>query len=182
MRRLPDWTRLTAAQQLDPQSVRQRAALAGALVLGFVGFSRGLAPTERARVRLAVRWTLAEASGPVWAVSGATDVGVPAEVHAEATALGVLSVGLTAAAAAAYRLAALDILVVVGRAFGDESPVFLQTCDAFVAVGGGPQAAAELRGACALGKPVTVWRGLGGLVDGLGPADLPGARWRLLPD
>ncbi|MEZ4471670.1 MAG: hypothetical protein R3F60_12880 [bacterium] len=159
-----------------------RARAEGATLVGVVGYSRPLDPASIPAVDAALQAALeacaAAAGGPIYVVSGATDAGVPGRAHALARRLGLVSVGFTARAALAWPLAPLDLLVLAGQRFGDESAAFVRTCDAFVVLGGGPQSTHEIAAARAAGKPVTAIQGLGGAADAL--AEGPGVTLRAL--
>ena len=109
--------------------------------------------------------------------SGATNTGVPGLAYSLCTQHQITGAGITAGAALRYRLGEMAVLVVVGKRFGDESAVFVQSCDAFLLLGGGKQSAKECRMAAAAGKPITVIQGFGGVADGLTGGELQGARF-----
>ena len=70
----------------------------------------------------------------------------------------------------------MDVLVPIGKRFGDESAGFVALCDAFIVLGGGAQSEAECRRASEVGKPITVIQGFGGVADGLVVVNLLGVR------
>ena len=109
--------------------------------------------------------------------SGATNLGVLQVTYALCAARGICAVGIAPSAVLRYTLAPLQVVVPVGRRFGDESEVFVQGCDAFLLVGGGAQSDREARMAHLRERPITVIQGFGGAADALSAAELPGARW-----
>jgi hypothetical protein len=136
-------------------------------ILGVVGSSGGMPhPPPEAEAALGER---------LWVVSGATDVGVPGLTHRLCRAAGIQTAGLTAAQGLEYSLAPLDMLIVVGERFGDESDDLLALCDALIILGGGPQAEREARGALEVGIPVTAVTGFGGAADAI--ASIATRRW-----
>jgi predicted Rossmann-fold nucleotide-binding protein len=107
--------------------------------------------------------------------SGAADEGVLELAYALCAELGVRAVGIAPRSVYAHPIARLDHLVIEGTCFGEESRLFVETSDALLLIGGGPQCDSEARMAARLGKLLTVARGFGGCGDELTPADLPGA-------
>lgn len=183
------WATLTDAEVLNLEGLKRRKAERAAFVVGFVGFSGGWTqnpiPRAQARAAAAIDAALAtlrdEHGARLWVASGATDLGVPALVYAACARRSITAVGVTAGAAARYRLAPMAMLVPVGRRFGDESPAFLAVCDALWIVGGGAQSRREALMAAGAGKPVTVLRGVGGAADALTAEELPTARFLTIP-
>ncbi|MFT4977926.1 MAG: hypothetical protein ACI8S6_003833 [Myxococcota bacterium] len=147
-------------------------------ILGVVGSSGGMPhpPPEAEAALSALLREASEAHGErLWVVSGATDVGVPGLTHRLCRAAGIQTAGLTAAQGLEYSLAPLDMLIVVGERFGDESDDLLALCDALIILGGGPQAEREARGALEVGIPVTAVTGFGGAADAI--ASIATRRW-----
>ncbi len=177
------WRSLTDALVQRPSDLRRAARAAGAHLVGVVGFSGSWRHNPRRDAEQVAHATLlrllqaARERTTPWCVSGATDLGVPALAYRAADALGLPTVGVTAAAARSYPLARLDHLVIVGRRFGDESSAFVDLCDELWMIGGGPQSEAEVRLAASMGKPIVVATGLGGRAEALDPEALPTARW-----
>lgn len=164
------------------------ARLASAFLVGVVGFCgpwhhswRPDAEQVTARA-LGALFDQAPSGHRTWCVSGATATGVSGVAYRAARDRDLRCVGVAPLEAAQYPLAELDRLVVVGDRFGDESSVFVHSCDAFWMLGGGTQAEAEMRLASALGKPIVVVRGLGGRADALTPGDLPTATFLAIDD
>lgn len=175
------WRGRTRAQVLDGATFSHLRAERGWFVLGVMGHVRAWrSPTDGddARRALAVELDAAGARhGPRLAVaSGATDAGVLSVVYALCAERRLTAIGITCDAGRDLPLAPLDWLVPVGRRFGDESALFVDTCDAFVVLGGGEQARREAIGGRAQDKPVTLIRGFGGAADDLAELGLPGAR------
>ncbi len=183
MSRFSAWRTLTDAQLHRPRTLRLAAYEAHATLIGVVGFSGSWRHNARADAREVVADTLREwlsdrrreSEGPIWCVSGATDLGVPALAYEAAHELDLCCVGVTAAAAMTYQLAKLDHLVPIGKKFGEESRVFVELCDEIWMFGGGPQSEAEIRLATSMNKPVVIARGVGGKADALTEQDLPDA-------
>eukprot|EP00727_Mastigamoeba_balamuthi_P007485 m51a1_g3357 hypothetical protein (221) ;mRNA; f:433145-433868 len=122
--------------------------LSGSFRVGVVGFSKQQFDESRAAEVLRDSFDrlerVAKAAGsPVDVVSGLTDCGVPALAYREAARRGFRTVGVAPACAQDERCWPCDEVVVVGRAFGDESEAFLSRIDALVCVGGGQQARRE---------------------------------------
>lgn len=88
-------------------------------------------------------------------VSGGTELGVPKLAYQVADALHVPTVGVICTEGRGYELHAVDLLLVEGRTWGDESWLFLNLLDALYRVGGGQQSHAEVGLARELGLPVT---------------------------
>lgn len=107
--------------------------------------------------------------------SGATDIGVPGAAYHLCAEMDITAMGVTAGAAIRYSIAPLQVLVPIGRRFGDESHVFVRLCDEFVLLGGGTQSAAETREANQQNKPITVICGFGGVADDFTALELPDA-------
>ena len=174
------WSRVTSAAKVKPRELRRAAKAAGALLVGIAGFSGSWSNNTRPDAELVARRMLrslfeeAQAEHAVWCVSGATNTGVPAVAYEVAEELSIHRVGITAAAAYSFPIASLHHLVVVGKRFGDESRVFVDLCERFWLLGGGAQSENEIRMAHAMGKDISIVRGLGGVAESL---DLEGARY-----
>lgn len=118
-----------------------------------------------------------DAWGPRLAVvSGATDAGVLQLAYALCAAHGIPAAGVAPRRVLRYRTAEMALLLLHGQRFGDESALFVDLCDDFLVLGGGPQSEREARMAVAAGKPVTLIRGFGGAADALAAEGLAGAR------
>lgn len=175
------WRGRTRAQVLDGATFSHLRVERGWFVLGVMGHMRAWrSPTEGEAARQALAAEIDAASahhGPRLAIaSGATDAGVLALAYALCAERRLTSIGITCDAGRELPLAPLDWLVPVGRRFGDESALFVDTCDAFVVLGGGEQARREAVCGRAQDKPVTLIRGFGGAADDLADCGLPGAR------
>jgi hypothetical protein len=91
---------------------------------------------------------------PKTVVSGLTDLGIPALAYREAESRGWKTAGIACSKAAEYPCYSVDEKVIVGDEWGAESPVFLDSIDVLVRVGGGKQALRETAETKARGKQV----------------------------
>ena len=175
-----NWKKKTSAKILTISRLRQLIRDESAVAVGVVGYSGDLSRNERDDAEVVVRTALCKLfrvmlesnDGPVWCISGATDLGVPRIAYQEAKRLGCLSVGVTAEAAKTHPLADLDLLSVIGEKFGDESDSFISALDHLCVLGGGQQSLAECKLASERGIPITVFQGIGGIADALTPNDV----------
>lgn len=87
-------------------------------------------------------------------VSGWTNLGMPAVAYAMAARNKLITAGIACAKRKDFDCYPCMIQIEAGHDWGDESPTFLQYCDAFIRVGGGKQSLAECAAAKKLGKPV----------------------------
>src|SRR5262245_29201054 len=109
--------------------------------------------------------------------TGGTNSGVLELTYSLCAELGITAMGITPDRALNYELGAMAYVLPVGRYFGDESDVFVRQCDAFLLLGGGKQSQKETLAAAALGKPIVVIQGFGGVADEFTPEQLPAARF-----
>lgn len=107
--------------------------------------------------------------------SGATMEGVPKIIYDLCEKLDIDAMGVTSGKAIDYALGKMKYLIVEGADWGEESPAFLSTADAFLILGGGGQAKREALAGAAEGKQVTVFQGFGGSADQLSGVDIPQA-------
>ncbi len=185
--RAPDrarWREKTDAELLAPGELVGRKAAAGWHLLGVVGFAgrwRGPAAAreEDARRLLEREFVAARErhGASLVIVSGATNSGVLNLTYAACERLGITAMGITAGQALAYSLAPMQYVIPVGQRFGDESPLFVESIDALVMLGGGAQSRREALAASGRGIPITVIQGFGGAADELTAEELPRARW-----
>ena len=119
--------------------------------LGVIGYSRDLDPEVQAKAEQLLQTGMQELipkdidPADVEIVSGFTDSGIPAIAYRIADELGYKTVGFSAAQAKNYTTYPVDIEIIVGEKFGDESDKFLEYIDALLKVGGGKQSAHEFR-------------------------------------
>jgi hypothetical protein len=104
--------------------------------------------------------------------SGATMEGVPKIVYEVCERLGIAAMGVTSEKAFDYELGKMRYMIVHGRDWGEESPIFLRTSDEFIMLGGGGQAKREALAAAQIGKHVTIFQGFKGSADQLSASDL----------
>ncbi len=184
------WAEKTSAVVLTAGEFATVKAAEGLYVVGITGFSGqwddakvaadpGLkAQYDRATETFRAKFTeLLEEHGPNLVISsGATDLGVPKIAYAVAAELGIRALGVTSAKAVDYKLGQMDWLVVEGADWGAESPIFLETSDEVIVLGGGGQAKKEaLAASNDHKKPVTVYQGFGGKADELTQEEMSSA-------
>jgi len=129
----------------------------GELKIGVVGYSGQPFDHDQGRQLLDKAYDQLEARYPDRAkavVSGLTDVGIPALAYRAAVERGWRTVGIACAKAFKYERFPVDEEHIVGQAWGDESPTFLNSIDVLVRVGGGKQALQETADMKASGRPV----------------------------
>jgi hypothetical protein len=76
-------------------------------------------------------------------VSGLTNLGVPKIAYEIAVSLGLKTVGIACELAKDYELFPVDIKIIKGDNWGDESETFLNYIDTLIKVGGGKQSEKE---------------------------------------
>jgi hypothetical protein len=76
-------------------------------------------------------------------VSGLTNLGIPKIAYEIATELGLKTVGIACNLAKDYDLFPVDVKILKGDNWGDESETFLNYIDVLVKVGGGKQSEEE---------------------------------------
>jgi len=109
--------------------------------------------------------------------SGATNEGVLRLAYEVCASLNIMSMGIAPDQALDYPLGQMHYMLPFGRAFGDESPVFVRTIDELLVLGGGAQSECEVFAAAEANQPMTIIQGFGGIADQLTPAALPAARF-----
>jgi hypothetical protein len=109
--------------------------------------------------------------------SGATNVGVGRLAYEVCAFLNIMAMGIAPDQALAYPLGQMHYVLPFGRAFGDESHVFVRTIDELLVLGGGPQSEREVFAAAAANQPMTIIQGFGGIADQLTLSMLPEARF-----
>lgn len=123
----------------------------GIFRLGLVGYSRSKFDWHEARrlVELGIRRAF-ELSGQSFSegvlVSGLTNMGIPKLGYEFARAKSMKTVGIAPRRAKRVRcgLFPVDEQIIVGQNFGDESETFIDSIDALLRVGGGPQSRREV--------------------------------------
>lgn len=148
----------------------ERSGLTGGDLLWFVEEARSALRQEIVRSRH-------EYGGRLYVATGGTNTGVLRLAYEVCAEAGIPAVGITPDRALNYDLGAMACVVPVGEFFGDESGAFVALCDEFLLLGGGKQSLRETLAAAALGRPVTVIQGFGGIADELTPESLPSARF-----
>lgn len=119
--------------------------------LGLVGYSRSKFDWDEARrlVEHGIRRAF-EGSGRSFSegvlVSGLTNMGIPKLGYEFARAKSIRTVGIAPRRAKRVRcgLFPVDEQIIVGHNFGDESETFIDSIDALLRVGGGPQSRREV--------------------------------------
>jgi len=76
-------------------------------------------------------------------VSGLTNIGIPGIAYKEATHRKWKTIGISAKEAEQYKLFNVDIKIILGEKFGDESSYFINYCDIILKFGGGKQSKKE---------------------------------------
>ena len=109
--------------------------------------------------------------------SGATNEGVLRLTYEVCAFLNIMAMGIAPDQALDYPLGQMQYMLPSGRAFGDESPVFVRTIDELLVLGGGAQSKREVVAAAAAHQPITIIQGFGGIADQLTPSALPTARF-----
>ena len=109
--------------------------------------------------------------------SGATNEGVLRLAYEVCAFLNITAMGIAPDQALDFPLGEMQYVLPFGRAFGDESPVFVRTIDELLVLGGGPQSRREVFAAAEAGQPMTIIQGFGGIADQLTPTGLPAARF-----
>lgn len=87
-------------------------------------------------------------------VSGLTDLGIPSLAYKEAVRRGWKTVGIACSRAEEYKCFPVDERIIVGNEWGEESPVFLESIDILIRVGGGEQSKRETALMREKGKPI----------------------------
>jgi hypothetical protein len=109
--------------------------------------------------------------------SGATNEGVLRLAYEVCAFLNITAMGIAPDQALEFPLGQMQYVLPFGRAFGDESPVFVRTIDELLVLGGGSQSRREVFAAAEASQPMTIIQGFGGIADQLTPAALPAARF-----
>jgi hypothetical protein len=109
--------------------------------------------------------------------SGATNEGVLRLTYEVCAFLNIMAMGIAPDQALDFPLGSMHYMLPSGRAFGDESPVFVRTIDELLVLGGGAQSEREVFAAAEANQPMTIIQGFGGIADRLTPAALPAARF-----
>jgi len=187
---LTAWAQKTRAELFSPEGFAERKAEQGFHLLGVMGFAgswrrsgrKGAALEDyKDAMREALRMHFVaerERHGDkLVMVSGATNLGVLELAYALCADLTIWAAGVTPDRTLLYEVGEMDFLVPWGQRFGDESDVFVELCDSFLLLGGGPQSERETLAAHARGRPVTIIQGFGGAADGLSAELLPNARF-----
>ncbi len=188
--RRAEWRQRTSARVHSERAFTSLKAQHGWRLLGVMGFAgrwerSGLSGDDLAwfigEARTALRRELlrasAEAAGLLHVATGGTNTGVLEMTYALCAELDLPAVGITPDRALNYELGMMAHVIPVGEFFGDESETFVRLCDEFLLLGGGKQSQRETMAACALGKPITVIQGFGGVADEFTVEVLPGARF-----
>ena len=159
-------------------------------VVGIVGFARpwlqlGLRGTTLAQTIADARATICYELAArqlcygerLVVASGATNEGVLRLAYEVCAFLNIRAMGIAPDQALDYPLGHMHYMLPFGRAFGDESPVFVRLIDELLVLGGGPQSEREVFAAAEANQPMTIIQGFGGIADQLTPAALPRARF-----
>lgn len=128
------------------------------LAVGVMGFSKQKFDIEIATRNLTESFDLIQFLKPslfdIAIVSGLTDLGIPALAYSLAKKRGWRTVGIACKKAQEHPMFECDDVCIIGENWGDESPLFLDHCDMFIRVGGGPQTMTETANAKTMGKKV----------------------------
>ena len=124
--------------------------------VGIVGYSQQQFDQEEAKsiLQLAFGGLWFEFGENVEIVSGLTYMGVPGLAYDLAEEYHWTTVGIACKKADGYVCYPVDVRIIVGESWGDESETFLTYCDHFIRVGGGKQSYREVQRAKELGKTV----------------------------
>jgi len=116
--------------------------------IGVAGYSSGEFNTQFVRNELNELYSVIErfyANGKdIAIVSGLTNVGVPALAYEVAVDKGMTTVGIACARASEYEVFPVNIRIIEGSEWGDESEKFISYIDALICFGNGEQSLAEL--------------------------------------
>lgn len=90
-------------------------------------------------------------------VSGLTDVGIPGQAYHIAKNMNMKTVGIACFKAKNFPMFPVDKKMMVGKNWGDESPLFLKYIDVLLKIGGGNQSREEMIQTKSMGKKVYVY-------------------------
>lgn len=117
--------------------------------IGVVGYSSGDFDKEVARAHIRRFLNLIGKyyanTDDIAVVSGLTNLGIPALAYEEAVAANMRTVGIACARASEYEVFPVDLTVIEGEDWGDESERFIHSIDCLLRVGGGEQSRREVR-------------------------------------
>ncbi len=114
--------------------------------IGVIGYSGKPFDKERAINMIRDAFDLLEQGNPgeeFIAVSGLTDLGIPALAYREAVKRGWSTIGIACSRAKDDPCFPCDNIIIVGDNWGDESEMFISNIDVLVRVGGGAQSMKE---------------------------------------
>lgn len=125
--------------------------------LGFIGYSAQ--DFDKVAAKIIIDECLKDvvyAFGDVEVVSGYTNLGIPALAYEAAAKRGLTTVGIACMKAFKYDRFPCDKFTIdpLWENWGDESATFINYCDSFVRVGGGPQSMKEVELIKAAGKSI----------------------------
>ena len=116
--------------------------------VGVIGYSDPKFDKNIAKALMAIALDVVEANHEDDAyelVSGLTDMGIPAIAYEMAKKRGWKTVGIACSKAHDNPCFDVDIEIIEGKEWGDESAVFLDNIDVLIRIGGGKQSIAETK-------------------------------------
>jgi hypothetical protein len=111
--------------------------------IGVIGYSAQKFDEEQAKKLILLGLEKVKAKKGDHLVSGLTNLGIPKLAYEIATNMGLITVGIACKLANDYDLFPVDIKIIKGDKWGDESETFLNYIDTLIKVGGGPQSEKE---------------------------------------
>ena len=111
--------------------------------IGVIGYSGQKFDEEKAKELIKQGLEQVGAKVGDWLVSGLTNLGIPKLAYKIATNIGMGTVGIACELAKDYDLFPVDIKIIKGDNWGDESETFLNYIDCLIKVGGGKQSEEE---------------------------------------
>lgn len=111
--------------------------------IGVIGYSAQKFDEEQAKKLILLGLEKVKAKKDDYLVSGLTNLGIPKLAYEVATKLGLKTVGIACKLAYDNDLFPVDIKIIKGDKWGDESETFLNYIDCLIKVGGGPQSEKE---------------------------------------
>lgn len=128
--------------------------------VGVVGYSAQKFNYEKAHTILWEQFTnlQVEYGKLVEIVSGLTYMGIPQVAYELADEFGFLTTGIACHKAKDYPWYPVDMIILEGDNWGDQSEKFLNYCDHIIRVGGGYQSHREVQRAIELGKTVEEYK------------------------
>lgn len=111
--------------------------------IGVIGYSGQKFDETLAKKLIRLGLEKAGAKSGDYLVSGLTNLGIPKLAYEIAVSLGMRTVGIACELAYEDELFPVDIKIIKGNKWGDESETFLDYIDVLIKVGGGKQSESE---------------------------------------